>query len=236
MCCRSIWSVEAPEMSFLYFIWYIANQRRVSTTSARPRPSPIRRRASASSTAPSSSRTCSRRNSASSASTSRRSASSRTRNGGNGDHGRRQRLHRAAAPIVAMSPAMSAVPMYDPPLPDGPHPSSPSRAAMGRTMKCFFTYSTTFWRPAYSGLCNCNLPPLAWGHGPSRRTTAPRPLMCFVVGAQGRPAGADDRRPACRRRSPPAFKLIFADDRALAPHIAPHPGLGPRSSGRAAVR
>lgn len=212
MCCRSIWSVEAPEMSFLYFIWYITiNGGLDDITSPAPKPDSAQGFRLFNGTQQLSELLAAklgvvRFNQAVQQVSQDANGVTVTTKGGS--------LFAAPQVIVAMSPFMSALPTYSPPLPAG-RVQLCQTAVMGRTMKCFFTYATTFWRPAYSGLCNCNLAPLAWVMD-TTRTDGTAALMCFVVGAQ-----ADRLQPMSDAQRvaeiTAAFAKIFDDDRALAP-------------------
>jgi len=212
MCCRSIWSVEAPEMSFLYFLWYIAiNGGLDDISSPAPKPDSAQGFRLFNGTQQLAELLAANLKVVRFNMPAQRisqDASGVTVTAADGSQ------FSAPRAIVAMSPAMSAVPIYDPPLPDG-RTQLCQRAAMGRTMKCFFTYPTAFWRPAYSGLCNCNLAPLAWVMDCGKTDGTPA-LMCFVVGAQAdRLAPMSDAQRVAEITA--AFAKIFADDRALAP-------------------
>lgn len=211
MVCRSVWSVEAPEMSFLYFIWYIAiNGGLDDISSPAPKPDSAQGFRLFNGTQQLSELLAAKlgvvRFSAPVSRISQDADGVTVTAAG--------QAFRAPRVIVAMSPVMSAVPLYDPPLPDG-RTQLCQHAPMGRTLKCFFTYATTFWRPAYSGLCNCNLPPLAWVMDVTK-LDGTGALMCFVVGAQ-----ADRLKPMSDAQRvaeiTAAFAKIFQDDRALSP-------------------
>lgn len=212
MACRSIWSVEAPEMSFLYFIWYIAiNGGLDDITSPNPAPNSAQGFRFKQGTQQLADLLATRLGVVRFDTPANQIAQDATGVTVTSTNGRSFRAPRA---IVAMSPVMSAVPSYTPSLPDG-RIQLCQHAAMGRTLKCIFTYPEAYWRPAYSGLCNSNLAPVDWvmdNMGPDGTPA----LMCFVVAAQ-----ADRLQPMSDAERvaeiTAAFVKIFEDERLRTP-------------------